>query len=70
MNKQNTRELLISELTNVYGALTELVNEWDNNAQELFQEFLESGGSWNIPSLDEVHAEIGQYLTFLESRNS
>lgn len=51
-------------------ALTELVDSWDNDTQELFTEFLAKGGSWNVPSLDEVQAEFGQFILFLEGSSN
>ena len=47
-------------------ALDELVNAWesDETAQDTFSAFIAQGGSWNSPSLDEVHAEFAQFIVW------
>lgn len=67
-NVELNKEYVLSDMRVMFQALTRLVNNWDNTAQDTFEQFIADGGSWNIPSLDEVHAEIGAYINWLASR--
>jgi hypothetical protein len=64
MNKQD----LIQNFNLAFVALTELVNNWDNDTQALFEQFIAQGGTWTVPSLDEVYAEFAQFIIWLDSR--
>ena len=59
-----------AKFNRVWLALDELVTAWesDDTAQDSFDNFVVEGGSWNVPSLDEVHAEFGAYVAWLNSR--
>jgi len=67
-NNEFNKEYLLSDMRVMYQALTRLVDSWGNDEQALFEQFIATGGVWNIPSLDEVHAEIGAYIAWLASR--
>jgi hypothetical protein len=64
MNTNQNQNQVKGNLVTVIGALNDLVNNWDNDTQELFENF----GTWDIPSLDDTLAQFSEFLEFLRSQ--
>jgi hypothetical protein len=65
MNNNQNQAVVIGNLTTVYGALNDLVNNWDSDTQELFERF----SGWDLPSLDDAMSQVSSFREFLISHS-
>lgn len=66
MNKNQNQAVVIANLKGVVNALAELVSNWDNDTQALFEKY-HDGYNWGIPSLDDTQGEFQAFVEWLES---
>jgi len=64
------KALPVAELRDVVVALGKLVDAWDGDMQDLFEASVSNGMEWNIPSLDECHAELLNLFTIVNAVNT